>query len=109
MTQFHRRTGVSTWPGAKIINYLNGSSTHLRFGDRMRAAAELRFGDVVERHLTDGDIVLFNRQPSLHRMSIMAHKVRVMPWRCAPRAALAPPAAPHSPKPFRFLTKQLNS
>jgi DNA-directed RNA polymerase III subunit RPC1 len=39
-------------------------------------------GDIVERHLRDGDIVLFNRQPSLHRMSIMAHRVKVMPWRC---------------------------
>ncbi len=29
----------------------------------------------------DGDVVLFNRQPSLHRMSIMAHRARVMPWR----------------------------
>jgi len=33
---------------------------------------------IVERHLRDGDIVLFNRQPSLHRMSIMAHWVKVM-------------------------------
>ncbi len=38
-------------------------------------------GYVVERHLMDGDIVLFNRQPSLHRMSIMAHEVRVMPYK----------------------------
>jgi len=36
---------------------------------------------VVERQLTDGDIVLFNRQPSLHRMSIMAHRVKVMPYK----------------------------
>ena len=35
-------------------------------------------GYVVERHLMDGDIVLFNRQPSLHRMSMMAHEVRIM-------------------------------
>ncbi len=35
----------------------------------------------VERQLIDGDVVLFNRQPSLHRMSIMAHKVRVLPYR----------------------------
>ena len=35
-------------------------------------------GWTVERQLRDGDIVLFNRQPSLHRMSIMAHRVRVM-------------------------------
>jgi DNA-directed RNA polymerase subunit A' len=36
---------------------------------------------VVERHLSDGDIVIFNRQPSLHRMSIMAHYVKVLPYR----------------------------
>ncbi|MCQ6253752.1 DNA-directed RNA polymerase subunit A' [Methanocaldococcus sp.] len=41
----------------------------------------IREGDVVERHLMDGDIVLYNRQPSLHRMSIMGHKVRVLPYR----------------------------
>ena len=44
--------------------------------DRRRLAAELKFGDIVERHLEDGDIVLFNRQPSLHKMSIMCHRVR---------------------------------
>lgn len=36
---------------------------------------------VVDRQLSDGDIVLFNRQPSLHRPSIMAHRVRVMPYK----------------------------
>ena len=40
---------------------------------------ELKPGFIIERHIHDGDIVLFNRQPSLHRMSIMAHRVRVMP------------------------------
>jgi len=35
----------------------------------------------VNRHLVDGDIVIFNRQPSLHRMSIMAHEVVVMPYK----------------------------
>ena len=38
----------------------------------------LNYGDTVNRHLVNGDIVLFNRQPSLHKMSMMAHKVRVM-------------------------------
>ena len=41
----------------------------------------IREGDIVERHLMDGDIVLYNRQPSLHRMSIMGHRVRVLPYR----------------------------
>ena len=57
------------------------NKTWLKFADRVRAARELHIGDVVERHLTEGDVVLFNRQPSLHRISIMAHRVRVLPWR----------------------------
>lgn len=48
----------------------------LKYGNREKIAQELRFGDIVERHLIDGDIVLFNRQPSLHKLSIMAHIVR---------------------------------
>ena len=39
---------------------------------------KLQTGWVVERYLRDGDWVLFNRQPSLHRMSIMAHQVRII-------------------------------
>lgn len=73
--------GISTWPGANLIRYPNGTRVWLKFGDRTRMAHDLKVGDVVERHLCDGDVVLFNRQPSLHRMSIMAHRVRVMPWR----------------------------
>ena len=46
--------------------------------DLQKTADELRIGDVVNRHLIDGDIVLFNRQPSLHKMSMMGHRVRVM-------------------------------
>ena len=36
-------------------------------------------GVIVERHLIDGDVAIFNRQPSLHRMSMMVHEIRVMP------------------------------
>ena len=49
---------------------------YLKFGNREETAKKLKIGDVVERHLIDGDIVLFNRQPSLHRISIMSHFVR---------------------------------
>lgn len=74
--------GVSTWPGANMLTQAeDGSRLWLKFGDRTGMAAGLKVGDTVERHLQDGDVVLFNRQPSLHRMSIMAHRVRVMPWR----------------------------
>jgi DNA-directed RNA polymerase III subunit RPC1 len=38
-------------------------------------------GDVVERHMMNGDVILFNRQPSLHKMSLMAHRARVLQWR----------------------------
>jgi len=44
-------------------------------------ADKLQLGWKVERQLQDGDIVLFNRQPSLHRMSMMAHEVKVLPYR----------------------------
>jgi len=35
-------------------------------------------GDIVHRHMMDGDAVLFNRQPSLHRMSMMCHIAKIM-------------------------------
>ncbi|WP_153232543.1 hypothetical protein [Methanocaldococcus vulcanius] len=50
-------------------------------GNKEFWAENIKEGDIVERHLMDGDIVLYNRQPSLHRMSIMAHRVRVLPYR----------------------------
>jgi DNA-directed RNA polymerase III subunit RPC1 len=49
--------------------------------DRKKASAELQIGDIVERHLSDGDAVLFNRQPSLHKLSIMCHFAKVRPFR----------------------------
>jgi DNA-directed RNA polymerase beta' subunit len=39
---------------------------------------ELRYGDVVERHLINGDIVLLNRQPTLHKQSMMGHIIKVI-------------------------------
>ncbi|XP_043723195.1 DNA-directed RNA polymerase III subunit 1 isoform X1 [Telopea speciosissima] len=75
------RNGPHKYPGANLIIYPDGAMMHLRFSARKRAADELKYGYIVERHLEDGDIVLFNRQPSLHRMSIMSHRARVMPWR----------------------------
>ncbi|ORY65285.1 RNA polymerase Rpb1 [Pseudomassariella vexata] len=76
--------GPKTYPGAQQVIKQDGDETYkvsLRFGDKKRVAESLRFGDVVERHLEDGDIALFNRQPSLHRLSIMSHLVKVRPWR----------------------------
>ena len=54
----------------------------LRYGNRERTAKFLKCGDTVERHLIDGDVILFNRQPSLHKLSIQAFYVRkyLMNW-----------------------------
>ncbi|EUD67602.1 DNA-directed RNA polymerase III subunit RPC1 [Plasmodium inui San Antonio 1] len=53
----------------------------LKYANKKFVIENLQVGDIVERHLMDGDIVLFNRQPSLHRMSIMCHKARVMKYK----------------------------
>ncbi|KAL8233022.1 hypothetical protein R6Q57_002800 [Mikania cordata] len=75
------RNGTSKYPGAKHIRKPDGTMMSLSINARKRLADELKFGDIVDRHLIDGDVVLFNRQPSLHRMSIMSHRARIMPWR----------------------------
>ncbi len=75
------RRGPDVHPGANCILNQDGKRFDLRYADREELAKTLEPGFVIERHLMDGDIVLFNRQPSLHRMSIMAHEVRVMPGR----------------------------
>lgn len=70
------------YPGANFLVDSCGNKIFIKYArDRRRLAAELKFGDIVERHLEDGDIVLFNRQPSLHKMSIMCHRAKVKPWR----------------------------
>ncbi|XP_042421981.1 DNA-directed RNA polymerase III subunit 1-like isoform X2 [Zingiber officinale] len=73
--------GPDKYPGANFILLPDGTRQHLRYVDKKTAASELKYGFIVERHLEDGDVILFNRQPSLHRMSIMCHRARVMPWR----------------------------
>lgn len=76
------RNGVSVYPGANYF-WKKGVTTKfwLKFGDREKIAAQLDIGDCVERHLEDGDIALFNRQPSLHKLSILSHFVKVRPHR----------------------------
>jgi DNA-directed RNA polymerase subunit A' len=72
--------GPDTFPGVNYIVRPDGVKIRLDFvEDRSIIADSLEIGYLVERHLSDGDVVLFNRQPSLHQMSIMAHHVRVLP------------------------------
>jgi len=60
----------------------NGASKtiYLEFtGAEDRARIRLEYGQTVERYLQDNDYVIFNRQPSLHKKSLMAHRVKIMP------------------------------
>jgi len=71
------QNGPDVHPGAKVLERANGDSISLRYVDR--ASITLNIGDVVHRHMMDGDGVLFNRQPTLHRMSMMCHLAKIMP------------------------------
>jgi len=74
--------GPEKYPGALYIVRPDGKRVRLEFVvDREKVAEALEPGFIVERHLKDGGIAVFNRQPSLHRMSIMAHYVRVLPYK----------------------------
>ena len=76
------RNGANIHPGAQqIVKKDSDHKISLKFARLENEARNLQIGDVVERHLEDGDIVLFNRQPSLHKLSIMCHYVKVRPWR----------------------------
>ncbi|XP_076809232.1 DNA-directed RNA polymerase III subunit RPC1-like [Clavelina lepadiformis] len=70
--------GSDKHPGANFIEQRQTNmKKFLKYGNREKIANELRYGDTVERHLMDGDVCLFNRQPSLHKLSIMAHFAKV--------------------------------
>lgn len=84
--------GVEKWPGAAAIENENGQVINLRtknFEERQALANQLLApsstnvtgarNKKVHRHLNNGDIVLMNRQPTLHKPSIMAHRARVLP------------------------------
>ena len=72
--------GPDIHPGA---NYVRNGNTKRRVTDDTKEfiLEQLEPGFIIDRHLKDGDMVLFNRQPSLHRMSMMAHEVRVLPYK----------------------------
>jgi DNA-directed RNA polymerase II subunit RPB1 len=71
------QNGPDVWPGAKNLEKKNGETIGLRhYLDRQSILLEE--GDIVHRHMMDGDAVLFNRQPTLHRMSMMCHIARIM-------------------------------
>jgi DNA-directed RNA polymerase II subunit RPB1 len=71
------QNGPDVWPGAKIWEKQSGESITLRYYTD-RDSIVLEEGDIIHRHMMDGDAVLFNRQPTLHRMSMMCHIAKIM-------------------------------
>jgi len=72
------RNGPSKYPGAKSIQTPGDKPISLRYANI--DTLELNPGDIVNRHLIDGDVVLFNRQPSLHKGSMECHRIVVLPY-----------------------------
>jgi DNA-directed RNA polymerase II subunit RPB1 len=72
--------GPDVYPGAKFVKKpkMGNQTKWLKKIDRTTVVLEE--GDIVERHMLDGDYVLFNRQPSLHRLSMLGHRIKVMPY-----------------------------
>ena len=73
------RNGRYIYPGANFVIQKTKSKERKGFDLRYRKKTiKLHYGDIVERHLIDGDPVLFNRQPSLHKLSMMSHKAKII-------------------------------
>ncbi|KAF2859324.1 putative DNA-dependent RNA polymerase II largest subunit [Piedraia hortae CBS 480.64] len=70
------RAGPSMQDGAKYVIRDDGTRIDLKLSKEI----QIQYGWTVERHLQDGDYIIFNRQPSLHKESMMAHRVRIMPY-----------------------------
>ncbi|MDP1696041.1 MAG: DNA-directed RNA polymerase subunit A' [archaeon] len=69
------------YPGANYVIRTDGRRKKITEDLKEELCVEICPGYKIERHLSDGDIVLFNRHPSLHKQSLMAHYVRVLPHR----------------------------
>jgi DNA-directed RNA polymerase I subunit RPA1 len=71
-------------PGANIVEDEESGKqillSHMSYEEREGVANQLLVGrKIVHRHLTNGDVLLVNRQPTLHKPSIMAHLARILP------------------------------
>ena len=71
--------GPKKYPGANYIIRPDGKKKKITDETKEASLEEIQPGYTVERHLMDGDLAVFNRQPSLHRMSMMCHRIRVLP------------------------------
>ena len=78
LTELVRR-GANQYPGAKYIIRDNNDRIDLRYHPKP-SDLHLQVGYRVERHMQDDDYVVFNRQPTLHKMSMMCHRAKILPW-----------------------------
>ena len=76
------RNGRDTYPGANFIKrtiLVDGKKVEQRIDLKYRKKdIKLQYGYIVERHMMNDDYVLFNRQPTLHRPSMMGHRVHIL-------------------------------
>jgi|TARA_B100001971_G_C18255510_1_gene581740 DNA-directed RNA polymerase subunit A' len=70
--------GPKAYPGSNYVVRPDGKKKKITDETKEQLLEELQPGFIIERHLMDGDVAIFNRQPSLHKMSIMCHKIRVI-------------------------------
>ena len=70
------KNGQNIYPGAKFI--FRGNKTYKLTGQSI--PINIQNGDIVRRHIQDGDLLILNRQPTLHRLSMMGHKAKILPY-----------------------------
>lgn len=80
LKEFIKR-GPTQYPGANYVIRPDGKKKKISEETQEQLLEEIEPGYLVERHIMDGDIAIFNRQPSLHRMSIMSHKIKILPYK----------------------------
>ncbi|PIN98398.1 MAG: DNA-directed RNA polymerase subunit A' [Candidatus Diapherotrites archaeon CG10_big_fil_rev_8_21_14_0_10_31_34] len=84
ITEWNKKDIIKLIKDTEEVKYFvraNGARKKVSELTRKEIIEEVETGCKIERQLKDGDIILFNRQPSLHRISMMAHKARIMPGR----------------------------
>lgn len=70
---------VGKYPSANYVLTPDGKRKKITNDTVEVTLNDLDVGWVVERNLLNGDVVVINRQPSLHRLSMQGHKVRIVP------------------------------
>ena len=67
------KNGRDNYPGANYVFPKGNNKRPIDLRYRKKNI-KIHYGDIIERHLVDGDYVLYNRQPSLHKLSMMGHR-----------------------------------